>query len=329
MDLIKSVIRRATREKTLNIVVIGSTHERYESNLAKTGHNFFCLRNGKDWDESYSSIPDNYHIINQLPYHEEFDLILVHTSDDRVRIAKDVQEYCQVPIIRHCHVLPDVRYNIQQQIQAFQSVNVDLTTFISEFNMKSWGYDNASAKFINHGMDTDFWCSKNNTEKQNTLLSVVNYWPQRDWACGWELWKNIVDFNTTNQLPIKVIGKNPGLSEAATSLENLRNAYHESSIFLNTSLHSPVPMSLMEAMACGCAIVSTSTCMIPEIVKHGENGLLSNNPQELKDYCKQLLHDPDYARRLGYNAQQTIKEKYNLNEFTKKWNQVFEGVLYT
>lgn len=328
MDLIKSIIRRATREKKLNIIVIGATHERYESNLAKTGHNFFCLNNGKKWDTSYAKVPENYHVINQLPYHEEFDLILVHTSDDRVRIASDIKSYCQVPIIRHCHVLPDVRYNIQQQTKAFQSIDVDLTTFISEFNMQSWGYDKSNSKFVNHGMDTDFWCVDSNDKRTNTLLSVVNYWQNRDWACGWELWKNVVDFNTTNQLPIKVVGKNPGLSEAATSLEDLRNAYNTSSIFLNTSLHSPVPMSLMEAMACGCAIVSTSTCMIPEIIKHGENGLLSNNPQELKDYCKQLLLDPSYARQLGNNAKNTILEKYNLSQFINNWNNIFEGAIY-
>jgi len=325
MDLVKSIVRRATRGKTLNIIVVGSTHERYESNLAKTGHNFFCLKSGKEWDTAYAAIPENYKIINQLPYHEEFDLILVHTSDDRIRVAQDIKEYCQVPIIRHCHVLPDVRYNIQQQLQTFQSADVDLTTFISDFNSKSWGYNESNSKFINHGMDTDFWCDENNQDRENTLLSVVNYWSSRDWACGWNLWRSIVE---PNQLPVKVLGKNPGLSDAAESITELKKAYQKSSIFLNTSLHSPVPMSLMEAMACGCAIVSTATCMIPEIIKHGENGLLSNSPQELQDHCKQLLLDPSYARKLGNNARETILNNYNLNQFTNSWNQVFEGVLY-
>jgi hypothetical protein len=328
MDLLKSLIRQATREKPLNIIVVGATHERYESNLCKTGHNFFCLKNGKEWDSSYAPVPENYHIINQIPYHQEFDLILVHTSDERINVAQDIQEYCNIPIIRHCHVLPDIRYNLDQQKYAFQSVKVDLTTFISEFNMNSWGYNKNNSRFINHGMDTDFWLDEQK-ERDNVLLSVVNYWSSRDWACGWELWKDVVSFNSSQQKPIRVAGKNPGLSEAATTLDELKDIYNKSSIFLNTSIHSPVPMSMMEAMACGCAIVSTATCMIPEIIQHGENGLISNNPNELKKYCQELLDNPSRARELGLNAQKTIKEKYNLNQFINKWNTVFEEVLYS
>ncbi len=328
MDLIKSLVRRATRDEKLNIIVIGATHERYESNLCKTGHNFFSLKNGKEWDSSYAKIPDNYYIINQIPYHQEFDLILVHTSDDRIRIANDIKNYCSVPVIRHCHVLPDIRYNIEQQKSYFQSVNVDLTTFISDFNASSWGYNQTNSKTINHGMDTDFWCTEDDITRDNVLLSVVNYWADRDWACGWELWKNLVKFGSSEQKPIRVAGKNPGLSEAAKTLEDLRSIYKKSSVFLNTSIHSPVPMSLMEAMACGCAVVSTATCMIPEIIKHGENGLISNNPEELKKYCEELLNNPEYARELGNKAKTTIMEKYNLNQFINRWNTIFKETLY-
>ena len=64
-------------------------------------------------------------------------------------------------------------------------------------------------------------------------------------------------------MPIKVLGDSPGLSKPAESIEALREAYKTSSIFLNTSIHSPVPTVLMEAMASGCAVVSTNNCMIP------------------------------------------------------------------
>ena len=65
------------------------------------------------------------------------------------------------------------------------------------------------------------------------------------------------------------------------SIEALRDAYKSSSVFLNTSIHSPVPTVLMEAMACGCAVVSTDNCMIPEIIEHGVNGLLANTSEKL------------------------------------------------
>ena len=317
MDVVKSIVRRATRGDKLNIIVVGATHERYESELARTGHSFFCLDHGKKWNTKYAPIPENYYIINQIPYHEEFDLILLHTSGERYGIAKQIQEYCQVPILKHCHVLP----SSNEEVTLFQQELVDLNTFISDFSKKAWG---CSGDTITHGLDTSFW-TPGNEERENHLLSVVNYWADRDWACGWNLWKSITG---RTKIPIRIVGDNPTISKPAKNVLELRDIYQKSSIFLNTSLHSPVPMALLEAMACGCAIVSTATCMIPEIIQHEENGLISNNPDELREYCKTLLENPARAKSLGDKARKTIEEKYNIEKFKESWNNTFNKVLY-
>ena len=79
----------------------------------------------------------------------------------------------------------------------------------------------------------------------------------------------------------------------------------------------------MEAMACGCAIVSTNNCMIPEIIEHGKNGLISNDPEELKSYLELLLDKPKMARMLGDAARKTIVERYNISRFVEDWNNLF------
>lgn len=329
MSVMKSHIRRTKVLKKLNILVIGATHERYEQTLALTGHNFYSLNvGGKQWDSDYAKKPNNYYSIDYIPIEVDFDLILVHTSCERLKIALDLRQKFNIPVIRHTHILPDVRFDVYEQIKNFRSIKVDLNTFISEFNMQAWGYNNNNSAHIDHGLNTDFWCADLALERDNRVLSVVNLWAQRDWACGWNLWKSVVTTPTRQDwlIPIKVSGKNPGLSQAAKSVEDLRSIYNTNKIFLNTSLHSPVPMSLLEAMACGCAIVSTETCMIPEIIKHGYNGFLSNDPKELRKYCIDLLVDNDLAKTLGQNAKKTILEKYNLENFTNKWNKVLRGV---
>lgn len=322
-EYIKSHIREATRPKKLNIIVIGTTHERYEQALALTGHNFYCVSEGKTWDKDYGQIPNNYEIINEIPQYLPIDLILIHTSCKRAEIALNMKQFFNVPVIRHTHVLPDIRFNIEEQICAFRSIPVDLNTFISDFSRKAWGYTEHNSMVVDHGLDTDFWCVESEIERNNYLLSVVNLWKDRDWACGWKLWNFVIK----NGLPFKVVGKNEGLSKPANSIEELRSEYQKSKIFLNTSLHSPVPMSLLEAMACGCAIVSTNTCMIPEVVKHGYNGLISDDPIMLRKYCTDLLFDNNFAKMLGDNARKTIIEKYNIQRFINRWNEIFQKVL--
>lgn len=323
---IRAIMKHPSRGDTLNILT-ATTHERYETNLCKTGHNFYALNipGQKTWDTDYAEIPENYHVVDYIPDYLDFDIILSHTSCYRLqilhnviaRIKSDTLDRVSIPIIRHTHVLPDVRMDINGQVSSFKRIHLDLDSFISEYSAKAWGVKNP--RVIEHGIDTEFWHPVPiEGDRINACLSVVNDWPNRDWCCGFNLWRE-----TTNQLPVSVYGKSPGFSLPAESTEHLRAIYSNHSIFYNTSLHSPVPTVLMEAMACGCAIVSTNNCMIPEIIQHGYNGLLSNDPKELRTLLERLLANPEEARRLGENARKTIVEKFNLDRFVNSWNNLF------
>lgn len=326
---IRSIVRRSTLTKNqkLNILTF-CTHERYEQNLCRTGHNFYSINHGKTWNTDFGKIPENYEEGDVAPWHINFDLILCHTSCERMSLAKQLQALFNIPILRHTHVLPDVRFNVSEQVAAFNSIPVEHNSFISSYNMSQWGnYKNINTSVIEHGVDVDFWSGGEEPERQNNLLSVVNQWPDRDWCCGWELWKETVNFQTPSQMPIKVLGDSPGLSKPAESIEALREAYKTSSIFLNTSIHSPVPTVLMEAMASGCAVVSTNNCMIPEIIQHGQNGLLADTADELRASCQYLLDNPSKARELGEAAKNTMRDKFNLQRFVDDWNDLFFNVI--
>lgn len=339
---IRSIMRRQSLSSgdKLNIITF-CTHERYEQQLCKTGHNFFSLiegrlsgHTGKTWDTTYGKIPSNYYPLETMPSAEvEIDLILCQTLCERINISKRIRDDFNIPIISLMHVLPHVEQNllisVEEQIARYDIYNqgVDQRVFISDFNRSAWGCDASNATFIEHGMDCDFWMAIENKARHNVCLSVVNDWPNRDWCCGFKLWQDVVAFGTEKQLPVLPVGNSPGFSEPAKSIEHLREIYHQSRIFINTSTHSPVPTALMEAMACGCAVVSTQTCMIPEIIEHGVNGFMSNDPKELRRYAEMLMQDEELARKIGSNAQKTIKEKYSLEKFVSNWNNVFYSTI--
>ena len=184
------MLRRSQLKESdkLNILTF-CTHERYEQNLCRTGHNFYSINQGKTWNTDYGNIPENYNEIDILPWHITFDLVLCHTSCDRLATAHKIKSMYNIPIIRHTHVLPDIRYDVQQQKVSFNRSVPDHDSFISNYNKGAWGATNPRAGFIEHGIDFDFWSQDiGQVPRRNVCLSVVNEWPSRDWCCGWELW---------------------------------------------------------------------------------------------------------------------------------------------
>ena len=64
--------------------------------------------------------------------------------------------------------------------------------------------------------------------------------------------------------------------------------------------------------------------MIPDIVKHGENGMISNDENELRSYIQQLLGDEELRNKLGQNARQTVIEQFSEESFISNWNRIFD-----
>jgi len=73
--------------------------------------------------------------------------------------------------------------------------------------------------------------------------------------------------------------------------------------------------SLLEAMACRCAIVGSNTAPVREAIADEQTGLLTDffEPAQLAEQVTRLLTNPDLASKLGNNARKLIEEKYALS----------------
>ena len=73
--------------------------------------------------------------------------------------------------------------------------------------------------------------------------------------------------------------------------------------------------SLLEAMACGCAVVGSDTAPVREAIQHGHNGLLVDffSPNDLAAAVAELLADRDRAAAFGVAARETVERTYDLD----------------
>ena len=80
--------------------------------------------------------------------------------------------------------------------------------------------------------------------------------------------------------------------------------YDSLDVYVNTSLHEGLPLSIVEAMACGKPIVSAAVGGIPEVVTHGEHGFLVEHREagRFADWYLTLMQDDSLRTTMGERA---------------------------
>ncbi len=99
-------------------------------------------------------------------------------------------------------------------------------------------------------------------------------------------------------------------------------------VFVLPSLSEGSPFSLLEAMACGKAIIASDIPAIREIVEDGKEALLfdPDNPHQLKNLMLTLYNNPKLRKKLGENARRKAKQ-YDVNIIFRKITQVYNDIL--
>jgi glycosyltransferase involved in cell wall biosynthesis len=319
-DIIKQI--NPVKKKKYNILTF-ATHERYETQLAKTGHNFYVFHgdNLKRWDKKYAKVPDNYYPMptNALYQGIDYDFILSQSKFGQYQMAALLNQHINVPLVSLEHTLPTTNLK-DEWVQEIKTMVGNVNVFISEFSRDAWDVNSNNLEVVHHSVDSELFAPRS-LERGDYVLSVVNDFANRDYCCNYEGWKRI-----TEDIPKRLVGNNPGLSDPASSTDELVNEYNKCTVFLNTSTYSPIPTSLLEAMSCGTPVVSTATCMIPDIIENGSNGFISNDEEVLKKKIKLLLDNPDLAKEMGEKGRQTILEKFSEEKFLNNWNRIFDKV---
>lgn len=99
----------------------------------------------------------------------------------------------------------------------------------------------------------------------------------------------------------------------------------DTDIFVLPSTSEAFPNGLMEAMSCGVPVVASDVGGIPELVRHGENGLLvpPGDAAALAAALNRLIADPDGAARLGLAARESVVSRYTFDVMTRAFDELY------
>jgi glycosyltransferase involved in cell wall biosynthesis len=102
----------------------------------------------------------------------------------------------------------------------------------------------------------------------------------------------------------------------------------KSDIFINTTNVDNTPVSVIEAMASGCCIVTTNVGGIPYLLEDGIDALLvpPNDPDAMANAVLRVLTESGLAEKLSINARRKA-EKFDWSIVLPQWEEVFEKVI--
>jgi len=107
--------------------------------------------------------------------------------------------------------------------------------------------------------------------------------------------------------------------------ERMPLVYDQADVYLNASDIDNMPISILEAAACGLPMVSTDAGGIPYIMQHGKTGLMvpCNDDEALAREALRLFTDPGLASRLASAARSEVLAQYTWDSVESGWLAIY------
>lgn len=113
------------------------------------------------------------------------------------------------------------------------------------------------------------------------------------------------------------------------SVDDIRPYLHAADIFILPSLAEGISNSLLEAMACGLACITTCVGGSADVLGHGECGILVQPDQidQLADALIRLTHNEDERNNFAKKARQRIVDRYSIQTVGRTYVDLYNSLM--
>ena len=128
----------------------------------------------------------------------------------------------------------------------------------------------------------------------------------------------VVTNNTDKKKELLDLANREGVAQGIILKENVSeeekfSLYKEADLYLSPTRYEGFGVTFLEAMACGCPIVTSNIPVVREIVEHEKTGLLARleDPYDFSKAINRLLNDHALRENIIKNSLQKVEKEYN------------------
>lgn len=112
--------------------------------------------------------------------------------------------------------------------------------------------------------------------------------------------------------------------------DNPAQIYRSSDVCVLPSIYEGLPLSLLEAMSSGCALIGHPIPGVLEVIRDGDNGLVADvNENALADAMARLISDAPLREKLRSRARKDYEDHWGSDRMWESTLQVYERVQST
>jgi len=199
--------------------------------------------------------------------------------------------------------IPEYLASVLSRFKAVNVVSLRLQRLLTQAGIRS--------TYTPNGVDAEIFYPPDVPEKQLTVCTASA--SKNDWNKG----VNEIIVPACEKLNVPVVYA--GASKLVQQ-QNMRSFYCQANCYVCASKSEGMSLSILEAAACGCVVVTTRCGNSAEFIKDGQNGFfIDRNINSLIEKLRTLSLQPDMRDKMAKTMCQEITTHWTWEQRAKAW----------
>ena len=197
-----------------------------------------------------------------------------------------------------------------------------LLVHVTPFNALMWDSGRTPTRIVEHGVVVPDGVRY--TGELDRGLTLVNNLPLRGRRVGADVYRRVRESVPLDLAGMGSSGEPGGLGEVPHDRLPAFQARYR--FLFNPIRYTSLGLAVCEAMMLGMPVVALATTEHATVVENGVSGYADTDVERLIERMRELLDDPEAARRLGEGARARARERFGIERFVRDWNDALAGV---
>jgi glycosyltransferase involved in cell wall biosynthesis len=231
--------------------------------------------------------------------------------------------------------------NISLLLKSFSKV-IAVSSDIRCIFKNTYGYSGDNLMVIHNGTDIPGTHPVKSEREMFVVGSMGRMFPVKDYPLMVEIAREVC--RETDKIRFELAGDGPewakikdlveryGLEKQFILrgfVEDLSGFYQGLDLFLNTSLHEGIPLSVLEAMSFGIPILAPNVGGLKEMINDGVEGYLVNgrDPEVYAIKCLHIYRNKILRQSMASSAREKVENEFSNDRMAREYYQVYLDVV--